>query len=1364
MTNIRSVNEIIQNLIDFYRLTQPDLDIKPGTVARDLFIDAPASQLSILYDELAGVSDKQSLRLVVGSDLDKLAKNFGVPRQQSTPSSGVALLTFSSINAPININKGDIVIANNGFSFSVLNGVSITPSAINFYRSVASRFRDQLDIAGISDTYAAEVTVTATTPGLSGNIGKYSLNRTTISGVSNVTNINAFTGGNNQENDAVFRNRVLSTFSGSSVGTALGYQNGALAVTGVSDAAVIEPGSSLMTRDGTKVKLNADGSSTILSEGSGGKVDIVILGSNLQENTDSFIYKDKSNNNDPTDSRNNIVLGQISGDENKTINRKRIDNIKAGQLPEQPVNQILQLSGSISGSNFIPKSIDSFGRVTGNYELLKDTGVYAGSPWGFDTLHWIDNKISLFEDDKVKGQFNGQDAASFTGLIEIDNVSQNISITNENSTVTSDRSIIKLLHVPCINVTRVLNTNTGERYVVANQNLDNTGTFNTTGRIKISGSTLPSPSDVLQVDYNWIVDYDRYSDFDGLVDTKNARSVTDSIDWGYSNLVKEENVLFEVSAGNNFFVGTTSHPINTVVYANKFTEVDGYVSLVTSGLFVDRLSVTISNLAVQTSEINSVKIKNTNSEVYNTDQEDQTFISSAIVVGIEVLYSTTIILPTDTVASVNDRVTVILNSEDVFNTSSSIGSSSGSQITIPSDQIDTTATAITLKVAYIANVSDLYSSAVTTLPSSRIGNGYITSNNNGFNNFSAVNISRREHQIVQKNISNEYYIEINLLSTDFSLSVSQIISVLRLSDGLELWNKNNQGTITVGNSDNYQIIFNGLNTPAINDRVLIIYYATDSRRYQPFSFSNEIIKSRPDVLTIDSGTGRFKVALDKFVSEAILSFEIFEPNTDIALFTVTDGYLVNNDSYAVIGSPTTDFSTLPDLTNKKVKIISSAYPSNNSIYDIVEYTLGANTIKISSSLDQINFNQISIIRELDGQEIWNSSGTIDVDNNSLILPEDITASLSDKVYILLFKYSNLRQSITRLVSTTTDQIVNAGTITVVGSTINKAIDIVFTATNTGLRLNLSEAVRKATGINSATAISSSIRLAKIAKLEKVTTASAGSDEVISVLTTYDLQNTTIQNNLLFSNDLLMDSSLQSLDFILPSTKNNLLNNEIVNLPKIGDKIRVTFYYVIDNDSENLSYTRNGLLYTNKKFTLINKIYVGSGFRSSQATRLSLGSFTQPNLGSRYKAYYDYIAPKQNERIVVRYNYNNLISNVTFAIENTRPINADVLIRQAKEIKLDLTMNVVISDTYKNSSSTVLQNLRDKLINAMSSIALGQIIDQATLINVAQGVSGIARARILYFNKNGKVGQVLSIQAQADEYFTSNDIIINTETR
>ncbi len=1362
MVSIRSVNEIILNLIDFFKLTQPDLDTKPGTVARDLFIDAPASQISLLYDELAGVSNTQSLRLVSGTDLDKLATNFGISRQQANKASGIAIITFSNINTPININRGSTITSTNGLSFTVENGISVIPAAVNYYKSVAAKYRDQLDLIGISDTLAAEITVVCSTAGSVGNIGKYTLKKTNISGVSNVTNINSFIGGSDTESDATFRNRVLSTFSGSSVGTVLGYQNIAFATTGVIDASVIEPGNPLMTRDGTEVTTNSDGSKTIITEGSGGKVDVVVLGNFLQQNTDSYIYRDKSNNNDPTSSKNNFIIGQISGDENKTINRRRIDNIKNNQLPQQPINKIIQITGSISGSNFIEKTIDAYGRVSGNYELLKDTGVYGGSPWGFDALHWISNKISLFQDERVKGQLNGQDSTTFTDLLEIPKVQQTISIVNEDSEVTSDRSIIKLLHTPASSVTRVFNVNTGERYFIVDQNLDNTGNFNTTGRIKISGNTLPVQSDVLQVDYNWIVEYDQYSDYDGLKNTSNIRSVVDSIDWGYSSKIKDELINFTLDTANNFYVGTSQQPISVIISANKFEEVDATVSTITSGIFTGRLSITLNNLLGKVNSIYSVKIKHSNLEAYFTDESNGTYTNIPDTIGTTLIYNTTIVLPTDTLVKVGDKLTVRFNQDDVFHKNNSVGSSSGKQINIPSDQVGSSAQSINLLVSYISNTTEIYSSAVSSTPASRSGNGYLLSNNVGFSNFNIANISKREFQNVKLNFSNKFYVDLSISAQDYSLVQSQILSIIRLSDGKELWNEDNQGDIIVGGTGNYQLILNEYNTPTTTDKVLIIYYATDIARFQPFTYQNNLIKYRIDTLSKNSLNQKLFTNLNKFESQTSIKFKIIDPNTENEIFSVTDGYIVNNNNTAILGSSSVNFSSSFDLTNKKLKIYDG-YSINNGIFDIINYNLTNNTITISNSLNSINKKQISIIRLLDGKEIWNSNGDIDINNNQLVLPTNILAAENDKIFVMYYNFNNLQQSTPRIASSLTDQILNTGTITINGTSITKVTGV-FTATNTGLKLNLSEILRKNLGVNSASAIPANIKIARITKLEKVTTISPGSDEVLSILNEYDLKNTKIQDNLFYLDNFVSDSSLQNLEFILPSTENNTLNTEIQNLPKLGDKLKVTFYYFTENDSENLSYTKNGVLYTNKKFILLNKIFVNSGFKSSLSSRLTLATLCQPNLGSRYTAFYDYLAPKINERISIEYNHNKIISDVTFNVEKSRPINADVLVRQAKPLLVDLTMYIVIADSSLGISNTVLQNVKDQLSSALNATELGTVIDQITLINVAQGVSGVARARITFFNKTGNLGQVLTLTAQQDEYFVSNNLIVNIETR
>src|ERR1700722_14883607 len=157
MVNILQQPDIAQALVDFFKVAQPDLDTSPGTVARDLIIDAPSSQLSLLYNELSQISNLQSLRIVSGSDLDRLAQNFGAVRKVPVPSSGTVLFTFSSIPAVVPINAGGTVSASTGATFSVVNGISVDPTQLNAYRATAIKYQNALSFLNITDQYAVEV-------------------------------------------------------------------------------------------------------------------------------------------------------------------------------------------------------------------------------------------------------------------------------------------------------------------------------------------------------------------------------------------------------------------------------------------------------------------------------------------------------------------------------------------------------------------------------------------------------------------------------------------------------------------------------------------------------------------------------------------------------------------------------------------------------------------------------------------------------------------------------------------------------------------------------------------------------------------------------------------------------------------------------------------------------------------------------------------------------------------------------------------------------------------------------------------------------------------------------------------------------
>lgn len=1076
MARIRHQHEIISSLLDFYRIAQPSLDTKPGSVSRDLLVEGISAQLARLYDEVNRVSTLQSLRLALGIDLDRLGDNFGIKRNRGSNSTGPALLTFNVLDTDISVSKGDIIVARNGATFSVVNSTVISAVLSNQYKATAARFRSDLDFVGITDQFAIEVLAQATATGVQGNISKYSLARTSISGINNVTNVVPFGGGNGVEDDTAFRNRILAVFSGANTGTSLGYKNAVKSDPSVIDAIVIEPGDSLMTRDGTQVLVAKDGTRTILSEGTGGKIDIYVFGIRIQEALDSFIYRDLSNTGDPTNAKNDFVLGQIAADFGKTVTRKRLDNLQNGVLPSQPINNIIEVSGSISGANYLEKSVDNLGRVSGNFELIRDTGAFGGSPWGFDRLHWIKSFIENFSEDKTKQTFNGQDSLGFSDVLKIGAVTQNIPVSNENSKVTaSDRSIIQLAHAPVTNVTRIFNVTTGERYTISDQNPDSTDTLNSTGRVKVSGRSLPAVSDILQADYTWILSYDPYFDFDNKLTKSNPRSVNDSIDWGFSNAVRREKATL-ISSGS-FLTVTTVHPISSIITVNVFSNISSQVTS-SSG----RLAVVVNSAVTN---VVSIVRASDGAELWNTSDSDGSFSGQ------------TIFLPTDSAAVFQDIVNVVYNTVDVFNAATS-GSFNNNVITIVPSTVAVAGSLV--ECNYIANVSTILpATLLPTLPAIRSGNVFSTTSVTGI------------------------------------------------------------------------------------------------------------------------GT---------------------QPTTHVF-----------------------------------------------------------------------------------------SSGTV---------------------------LSNLRQAPTNLGLTLAGSI-SPGIITVTGTTITGVFDVVLTVANAGLKQDLSTVLKKALGLTSKASIPTNVRLARINKVNKVTTNS--SLEVLSIDHSYDIKGYHLFDNSFVKEESIADETLKVTEFILPSTPDNLLS-----IPSSGTRLQVSFHYTISSNSENVSFSKSGTLYTNKKFALVDTIAISSGFTSGGAATatLSVSNLNQPATRSRYKIFYDYLAPKVNERINIRFNFDKLIGDSTFIIQNTRPINADVLVKSSVPILIDITMKIGINEEFINSSKIVLQNVKDTITSALNATALNTKVDASDLINQAYTVTGVDSARTIFFNKTGNVGSVLNIKAGKNEFIRANSVNIELD--
>lgn len=697
MVTFKSLEEISLSIIDFLRLVQPDLDTKPGEVARDL-IDAPAIEISKLYVELRNNSNLQSFASGIGSDLDKLARNFGIVRNSGSPATGTIFFTTNDLTSDIFIPAGTIVTAQSGLTFSTLVDTSFERTKASLYRSNALRIRSDLDLASITDQYALEVGVEATSFGSGGNVGKLSITKHDAPGVSRVINVSAMTGGTDAETDTAFRARILGIFAGSNVGTSLGYVNSLLADPRINDALPVEPGDTLMTRDGTVVGKNDDGEDIVISSGTGGKVDLYIQGTSLESFTESFIYRDLSGKADPTDSRNDFILGQREVNPNLDFQQRRRLLMRNGTLPFQPVESIVSISGSISGSNFVQRYIDDDGIERGNYQLIKDDGAFGYSPFGFDRIHFISSKIELPSESTSKGVFNGQDSLDFTDVSNISTVRQEIILNNQHAVVdSSDKSILKLAHTPVKSVLRVDNLTTGQRYTIENQNIDG-GARNETGRIKISGGTLPASTDILQASFIWDKQYDKNLDFDNLDGDNSFRAVQDAIDWGWANRVKaeEKTVLFSVDDGYHIIV---EHPITKVVNVNRIFQED---ILNNTGKLVVSDHIT---------SIYSV-VDGDGRELFYTKENNGSFS------GMEIT------LPTDTLLNDGELATVKYNAQDIFSPDGyEFGSFNGAVIYLNDDVAEIGETVF---VDYIANVPTILpTTSLSDLPAVSFKNEFV---------------------------------------------------------------------------------------------------------------------------------------------------------------------------------------------------------------------------------------------------------------------------------------------------------------------------------------------------------------------------------------------------------------------------------------------------------------------------------------------------------------------------------------------------------------------------------------------------------------------------------------------------------------
>jgi uncharacterized phage protein gp47/JayE len=529
---VRPLELIVNELIQEIQAVLPDVNTLPGSALREAFINPPAAQISFLSEAIENVRIAQTVAEATGTSLDRLASNFGLTREVGRTAVGEIVLVFST-----SINNLDIVVPDgssvttderiNTVEFSVIGTHTFRPIDRDFFAAEATRLRDRLRTAGITDAeHVATVPIQAFRSGSLGNVGALAIVRGNIPGVRALVNLSPTVGGTDVESDASLRRRISLALASSSRGTEEGLIAIALANPIVTAALVVRPGDPLMTRDGSVF----DEEGNLVKAGTGRAVDVYVKGVQPITNTETFTFADNSEG-ESISVENNLILG--------------FDEISTNNVfAKQPVVDILGLTGSVSGANFkrATEVRDSEGNVIldGNFVLLKDieqensltivkdneTGETrvatfisptstrfsviekltssgrGNSALGLDSVFFLTNVSSIEDEVVTRGpEFNGSDSLALANVAQIKEIDEEVVLTKEsilisNQNIDVDAFIVFTKHKPVVDITEVRHARLGFNYDFELLDADE-------GKIQLIGRFVPQADDVIQVSYTW---------------------------------------------------------------------------------------------------------------------------------------------------------------------------------------------------------------------------------------------------------------------------------------------------------------------------------------------------------------------------------------------------------------------------------------------------------------------------------------------------------------------------------------------------------------------------------------------------------------------------------------------------------------------------------------------------------------------------------------------------------------------------------------------------------------------------------------------------------------------------------------------
>jgi hypothetical protein len=970
-------------------------------------------------------------------------------------------------------------------------------------------------------------------------------------------------------------------------------------------------------------------------------------------------------------------------------------------------------------------------------------------------------------------------------------------------------------------VSKVFNLTTGERYTIADQNVDDTGDLNTTGRIQISGSTLPSVTDVLQVNYTWARQYDPNLDFDSLTSLLSTQTynnqVNDSVDWGFGNIVIEEDITVAVSGETRTV--TTTYDVSRVVSV-KEGDYEIYDVADNDGAGFSGNVITLPTSAYTVGTVDVEYVANLTSLIPSTSLSSLPLERSGN--GFSGITGNQPITTDDNVLTSDIQYAGEILPEDNLNPWSFFTFSGTTALSAAIIHLTATQTVLSLSVSGAAGyyfrtesiLSD--SSTVDFTTSMRIP---ITTSAS-WNSDVGFYIDDGTYQVRfvfftdalgNRKIGLRNSFAAATYSADATIDFTGFHTYRVVKNGTTNVQLYIDGTLAITALYNVNNFF----TSEYPGTVAFGNFGTTTPSSSQWDYVNYTVSTTSDVeKLLRYGPTQIKYTLSDIPASGTLT-------TNGATMHKVESSLVSTSNYAL----EVDLSRWSGLTSTQLADVNYKLAKVESIQKIgsdgsvlVDYDLAGEVPDIER---RYNFNVLPTAEDNPWTKQFDvsSEATESIVSSNLVFQTSGASSSGNSIYFRTEDHFRVGQIMTAtfrmMISSYTFEQIGSSTLNDTGvgvwiqnpdvvipvafvgiGTTQKYIAIVKDTSQVSditdayvlypvdwtqyhiYEFSVDREGNISVGIDGAPAVSvpyiSQQYLSKGGISDFGITNEAimfGHGDNRGTITYWDYfyyesTNADDAKYELYDNfyDLRLADENTSLDrfkFNLPDTTTN--SSSI----SVGNTIKTVFYYVRENNAENIKITTDGTYYTNNRFALIDKVYISSGFANSAG--FVSGSFvadssTQVGANSTYKVDYSFTAPKQGERITVEYRYNKLIGDLTELLEDNRVVTSDILIREATSIGVDVTVDVVPESGFNLSLVTLQQNVQNSIIDLLTSEEMGTIVDSSDIIDVVYNNTGVDKVTLLTFNLSGSTGVRSTITAEGNEYVASGTITVNIKDR